>query len=96
MAGLRALNYANLSRYAKGEVPGGEGSIVKLFTNQLSDAIGRMATDLAGPRLVDADAVESGWKDEWFHSIVHAIGGGTADIQREIIADRVLELPRSR
>lgn len=96
VAGLRALNYANLSRYAQGEVPGGEGSVVKLYTNQLSEAISRTGIDLMGAHLLDGEGDGSEWKETWLHNIVHAIGGGTADIQREIIADRVLELPRSR
>lgn len=96
VAGLRALNYVNLSRYESGAVPGGEGSVVKLYTNQLAEEIGRTAVDLMVTRLADGRSRENEWRELWFHNIVHAIGGGTADIQREIIADRVLDLPRSR
>jgi alkylation response protein AidB-like acyl-CoA dehydrogenase len=93
---LRAMNYANLSRYAHGETPGAEGSLVKILTNEISQSIQRTAIDIMGSKLLDASAPESLWMKEYLHSIVYAIGGGTTDIQREIIADRVLGLPRSR
>ena len=96
IAGLRALNYANLSRYADGATPGGEGSIVKLCTNDVSKAINKTAVEIIGDRLLEAGDAEAEWWAAYLDAIVHAIGGGTAEIQREIIADRVLELPRSR
>lgn len=96
IAALRAMNYANLSRYADGEAPGAEGSIIKLYTNQLSQGLDRTACDIMGGRLLDTGGPHAEWMGIYLHDIVHAIGGGTADIQREIIADRVLGLPRSR
>lgn len=95
-AALRAMNYSNLSRYASGEVPGAEGSIIKLLTNQLAQQVERAAIDIMGTRLFDAAGPERQWLDGYYRSLVHAIGGGTSDIQREIVADRVLGLPRSR
>ncbi|MDB5583890.1 MAG: acyl-CoA dehydrogenase [Bradyrhizobium sp.] len=96
VAALRALNYANLSRYAHGATPGAEGSLVRLFTVQLSQAIERAAIDIMGPALLDPEGAEQQWMSGYLHAIIHGIGGGTSDIQREIIADRVLGLPRSR
>lgn len=96
LAGLRALNYAGLARYADGAAPGGEGSIVKLATNQAAAAIDRLALDLMGERLLDADADAHQWWEHYLGDTVRTIGGGTPEIQREIIADRVLDLPRSR
>lgn len=96
LAGLRALNYANLSRYADGATPGADGSIVKLCTNEAARSIGRSAIEIVGDGFLAPDGAHGGWWHDYLHDIVHAIGGGTAEIQREIIADRVLELPRSR
>jgi alkylation response protein AidB-like acyl-CoA dehydrogenase len=96
MAGLRALNYANLARYAGGATPGGEGSIVKLFTNEIARAIDGLAVELMGERLLHGDGEASHYWAHYMSATVRTIGGGTPEIQREIIADRVLDLPRSR
>ena len=52
--------------------------------------------DLVGPRLFDLDGDQASWAYDFQKAIINSIGGGTTDIQREVIADRVLELPRSR
>lgn len=96
LAALRAMNYSNLSRYAGGAAPGAEGSLMKIFTNQLAQRIERVAIDMMGDRLLDPDTDEQTWLASYYRNLVQAIGGGTTDIQREIIADRVLGLPRSR
>lgn len=96
LAALRAMNYTGISRYLGGETPGAEGSLVKMLTNQLAQDLERAAIDMLGERLLDPETAESAWLRAYYRSIVHAIGGGTLDIQREIIADRVLGLPRSR
>jgi alkylation response protein AidB-like acyl-CoA dehydrogenase len=96
VAALRALNYANLSRYARGEAPGAEGSITKLLTNEVVRSIHELAVEIVGPEVLDGDLAENPWGDLLLHGMVMTIGGGTPEIQREIIADRVLELPRSR
>jgi len=95
-AALRAMNYTGLSRYLHGETPGAEGSLVKILTNQLAQDIERTAVELLGERLLDPESAENAWLGAYYRNIVHAIGGGTFDIQREIVADRVLGLPRSR
>jgi alkylation response protein AidB-like acyl-CoA dehydrogenase len=96
VAALRALNYANLSRYARGEAPGAEGSITKLLTNEVARSVDELAVELAGGDLLDGDLVANPVAEALLGGMILSIGGGTADIQREIIADRVLELPRSR
>ncbi|MBW8814216.1 MAG: acyl-CoA dehydrogenase family protein [Caulobacterales bacterium] len=96
VAALRALNYANLSRYARGERPGAEGSITKLFTNEVARSVQELALELAGGVALDGDLAENEAAEAWLNGMVLTIGGGTPEIQREIIADRVLELPRSR
>jgi alkylation response protein AidB-like acyl-CoA dehydrogenase len=96
VAALRALNYANLSRYARGERPGAEGSITKLFTNEVARSVQELALELSGGAALDGDLDANEAADAWLNGMVLTIGGGTPEIQREIIADRVLELPRSR
>jgi alkylation response protein AidB-like acyl-CoA dehydrogenase len=96
LAGLRAMNYANLSRYARGETPGSESSLVKLYTNDVARSVQELALDILGPNLLDDAGRYAAWTKLFLDGIVLSIGGGTPEIQREIIADRVLSLPRSR
>jgi hypothetical protein len=44
----------------------------------------------------DGDRSKNPWTYEFLWSWVFSIAGGTSEIQREIVADRLLELPRSR
>lgn len=96
VAALRALNYANLSRYARGEQPGAEGSITKLFTNEVARGVEVLAVELAGAEVLEGDLELNRPMERLMTTMVMSIGGGTPEIQREVIADRVLELPRSR
>lgn len=96
LAGLRALNYANLSRYAKGTQPGAESSITKLMTTECAKHLYDLANEILGHQLFDLHGAHAHWAYDFQKAIINAIGGGTTDIQREVVADRVLELPRSR
>jgi alkylation response protein AidB-like acyl-CoA dehydrogenase len=96
VAALRALNYANLSRYARGERPGAEGSITKLFTNEVARGVQELAVEMAGGEALEGELEANPAAEALLNGMVLSIGGGTPEIQREVIADRVLELPRSR
>ncbi|HUC05378.1 MAG TPA: acyl-CoA dehydrogenase family protein [Acidimicrobiales bacterium] len=89
---LRLHNLRTLTRLGRGEEPGPESSWVKLtwtlMTQHLSEAAlavsGRDATSsLAGP-----------WARQWLWSKAASIAGGTSEVQRDIIAGRILGLPR--
>ncbi len=91
--GLRALNYANLSRYASGDRPGAESSVTKLLTTETARGLWDIALELtgvAGP----ADDEAARWRDSFLNSFALSIGGGTPEIQRDIIATRLLGLAR--
>jgi alkylation response protein AidB-like acyl-CoA dehydrogenase len=87
---LRLHNWATLSRLGRGIEPGPESSVTKLawtdMTQHLSDAalsvVGEGAP-LAGP-----------WSRQWLWSKAASIAGGTSEVQRTIIGDRILGLPR--
>jgi alkylation response protein AidB-like acyl-CoA dehydrogenase len=90
--GLRQLT--SLSR---GEVPGPEGSLGKLVGTQiLSDLYAQAVANLgAAGLLAGADAPFDGdWQDAFLGTPGLRIGGGTDQIQRNIIAERVLGLPK--
>ncbi len=80
-----------------GRVPGPEGSIAKLYGAELGKARSELALDLAGAAGIAWPAGERGG-DRWAMGVVAApagaIAGGTDQIQRNIIGERVLGLPK--
>jgi alkylation response protein AidB-like acyl-CoA dehydrogenase len=95
VAALRALTYLGISRNLRSEVPGPEGSMLKLQYADLSKRIHRLAVEIIGPHsLGHAEDDDGAWSDRYLLSYGESIGGGTSEIQRNIIAERVLGLPR--
>jgi alkylation response protein AidB-like acyl-CoA dehydrogenase len=96
VAALRAMTYAGVSRNARLPVPGPEGSILKLFYAELSQRVYRLAIDILGPdglRPVP-DGTGPAWHHDYLESYSYSIGGGTSEIMRNIIGERILGLPR--
>jgi alkylation response protein AidB-like acyl-CoA dehydrogenase len=98
-AALRYTRLRNLTRQLRGEPPGPEGSILKLFGSELGVRIADFAGDLLGPRvLVNEPSPDVPDAPRWYNRVVSArqytIAGGTSEIQRNIIAERVLGLPK--
>jgi len=96
---MRLLNCRAMSRLARGEVPGAESSIVKLFWADLSQRLFETAVELLGPQgqLAAAEpraAAGGRWQHGLLWSRAASIAGGTSEIQRNIIAQRLLGLPR--
>lgn len=93
---LRAMTIAGISRTARTGVPGPEGSMIRLFHGELHQRIYRLAMDIVGAealRLTPVDG-EGVWTGPYLQSFAYTIGGGTTDIQRNIVGERVLGLPR--
>jgi alkylation response protein AidB-like acyl-CoA dehydrogenase len=93
------LNCRTLTRLERGEEPGPESSLVKLFWAGLTQRLHQLALEVEGPfaQLVagSARAVEEGrWQQAFLWSRVGAIAGGTSEVQANIIAQRLLGLPR--
>ena len=81
----------------RGGFPGTEGSVLKLLVAKLGTAQADLALALQGPAgsLLGADAPESGrWQQAFLGAPAVHIGGGTDEIQRNVIAEQVLGLPR--
>jgi alkylation response protein AidB-like acyl-CoA dehydrogenase len=94
VAALRAMTYLGVSRNARQAQPGPEGSILKLFYAELEQRIYRLAIDVVGS--LDAATVDDhhDWHHGYLKSYAATIGGGTSEILRNIIGERVLGLPR--
>ena len=97
VAALRAMTITGISRNARTGVPGPEGSIVRLFHGELHQRVYQLALDIIGAdalRLTPVDG-EGVWTGPYLQSFAYTIGGGTTDIQRNIVGERVLGLPRA-
>ena len=87
---LRLHNWRTLSRLAQGDEPGAESSVVKLAWTDMTQHLSDAALDVLGPEA----ALEGRWARQWLWSKAASIAGGTSEVQRTIIAERLLGLPR--
>ena len=95
--GLRLSTIRQLSELSAGRSPGAEGSAVKLSWARVMQAMTRFAIELGGPDGVAMDAEDTTrWALGYLRSRGMSVEGGTDEIQKSIIAERVLGLPRSR
>jgi alkylation response protein AidB-like acyl-CoA dehydrogenase len=82
-------------RYLDGQPIGVESSANKLFWSQLDVAIHSTALSMLGERATLTDDAEAaGWLDGYQFSLAGPIYAGTNEVQRNLIAERVLGLPR--
>jgi alkylation response protein AidB-like acyl-CoA dehydrogenase len=96
---LRLLNWRTLSRLTKGIEPGPESSITKLVWADMTQALSARALAVTGNAAPlwwgAADNPGGGfWQRQWLWSGAASIAGGTSEVQRTIIGDRILQLPR--
>jgi alkylation response protein AidB-like acyl-CoA dehydrogenase len=99
LQGLRVTAYRSLSALMKTGIPGPEGSILKLRWSEANQRLTALALELLGPRaaLAAGSAPHDGyWQHQQLRSRGNTIEAGTSEILRNIVAERVLGLPRSR
>jgi alkylation response protein AidB-like acyl-CoA dehydrogenase len=95
----KMLSYRVVTMQAKGLVPNYEASITKLFTTELNQRIARTGVKVAGlygqllPGSAHA-AAKGRYGNSYMQTLGSTIAGGTSEIQRNIIAQRGLGLPR--
>ncbi|MFA3841627.1 acyl-CoA dehydrogenase family protein [Streptomyces aureus] len=88
------FTYANASRFAAGQTIGAESSLNKVFWSEYDIALHETALDLLGTGGELAD--DGGWGEGYVFSLAGPIYAGTNEIQRDIIAERLLGLPKGR
>jgi len=96
---LRLHNWRTLSRLARGIEPGPESSWVKLSWSNMSQALSEHALDVVGEAAplwgrAEGNPTAGKWQYQWLWSKSGSIAGGTTEVQKNIIAERILGLPR--
>jgi alkylation response protein AidB-like acyl-CoA dehydrogenase len=90
---LRLTAYRGLTATEKYGQPGPEGSLTKWMWSDTNQRLARMAADLLGPEALIAGTA---WSHELLRTPGNSIEGGTTEILKNILAERVLGLPRTR
>ncbi|MFI6643723.1 acyl-CoA dehydrogenase family protein [Streptomyces sp. NPDC050504] len=87
---------AGAARFAAGGTIGAESSLNKVFWSEYDIALHETALELLGPEGVLTDGAAAEWAEGYVFSLAGPIYAGTNEIQRDIIAERLLGLPRGR
>ncbi|MEV5712900.1 acyl-CoA dehydrogenase family protein [Amycolatopsis mediterranei] len=107
---MRHLGNRVLTRWLKGEPTGTEASVSKLYWSEHHRAVTELAMDILGPeamvptgrgplrhyRTDDPGAPNStaSWSTVWLHAVSGTIYAGTSEVQRNILAETALGMPR--
>jgi alkylation response protein AidB-like acyl-CoA dehydrogenase len=89
---LRLNAYRGLTATMKRGAPGPEGSLGKWHWAEVNQALTELAMDVAGP---SAQLADDDWTYRFLRARANSIEGGTTEILRNIVAERVLGLPRA-
>jgi len=90
----RWQTFWTVTRIADGARTGPESSMVKVFWSELDVCLHELALDLLGPYAELLDGDDAAWMKGYEFSLAGPIYAGTNEIQRNVIAERVLGLPR--
>jgi len=90
---LRLNAWRGLTQIMKTGVPGPEGSLPKWLWSDINQSLTEMAVDVRGP---DGPLADDDWTYRFLRARANSIEGGTTEILKNIVAERVLGLPRMR
>jgi alkylation response protein AidB-like acyl-CoA dehydrogenase len=90
---LRLTAYRGLTQIQRYGQPGPEGSLTKWMWSETNQQLTQLAADLLGPEALAAGAA---WSYELLRARGNTIEGGTTEILKNIVAERVLGLPKAR
>lgn len=94
-AALRSMGYAAISRAHDNQPPGPESAITFLYFGELLQRIRETGLDILGTAGLELPAQGNGWVNRFLADRMYVIAGGSAEVRRNIIAERMLGLPRS-
>ncbi len=84
-----------LSKMSKYKIPGPEGSILKIYWSEMNQRLQQASMETLGPVAQLTGFDEGEWVYEYLRSRANTIEAGTSEILRNIVAERVLGLPKS-
>jgi alkylation response protein AidB-like acyl-CoA dehydrogenase len=92
-------NWRTLSRFEKGLEPGPEGSLLKLYWSEMSQRMHETVMAVLGPAAplykgARDNPGDGRWQRSWLYYQAASIFAGANEIQRNVIGERVLGLPR--
>jgi alkylation response protein AidB-like acyl-CoA dehydrogenase len=90
---LRYTNYRSLGTLQRTGIPGPEGSAIKLRWSEQNQRLTKLGRELLGP---DGILDDGWWHHQQLRSRGNTIEAGTSEVLRNIVAERVLGLPKSR
>jgi alkylation response protein AidB-like acyl-CoA dehydrogenase len=90
---LRLTASRGLTQQMKTGIPGPEGSLVKWQWSDSNQALTELAMEIMG---ADAPVLDDKWTYRFLRARANSIEGGTTEILKNIVAERVLGLPRMR
>ena len=95
---LRHHAYRTAGEFLKGGAVGPESSSVKLLMTEAEQRLAATVLEVLGPTLLGGDPGDVPENDFWYETYLYSraasVYGGTRQIQRDIIADRILSLPK--
>jgi alkylation response protein AidB-like acyl-CoA dehydrogenase len=91
--GLRLGALRALTQQMKVGVPGPEGSVAKLQWSSTNQALTELAVEVGGPDFLQSDSL---WAHRLLRARANSIEGGTSEVLKNIVAERVLGLPKLR
>ncbi len=90
----RWQTFWTVTQLAEGRKAGPEASMVKVFWSELDVRLHELALELLGPHAELVDGDDTSWMKGYEFALAGPIYAGTNEIQRNVIAERVLGLPR--
>ncbi len=92
-------NWRTLTRLERGEAPGPEGSALKLYWSEMSQRLHETVMAVLGPAAglwqgASDNPGDGTWQRSWLYYQASSIFAGTNEIQRTLVGERVLGLPR--